>query len=69
MITFLVSLAVLIAGFALYGKLTEKVFCVDNRKTPAVLHPDGELGLGAHIPEHRDRQQRRRQQKQERSAL
>ena len=35
----------------------------------AVLHPDGELGLGAHIPEHRDRQQRRRQQKQERSAL
>ena len=34
MITFLVSLAVLIAGFALYGKLTEKVFCVDNRKTP-----------------------------------
>ena len=41
MITFLISLAVLLVGFALYSKLIEKVFCIDDRQTPAVAHPDG----------------------------
>ena len=35
----------------------------------AVLHPDGELGLGAEVREYRNRQQRRRQQEQKQSAL
>lgn len=35
----------------------------------AVLHPDGELGLGAHVRQHRDRQQGRRQQEQKQSVL
>ena len=33
MITFLISLVVLIVGFALYSKLIEKVFRVDDRQT------------------------------------
>ncbi len=41
MVTFLVSFVILIVGFALYGKLVERVFCIDGRKTPAVAHPDG----------------------------
>ena len=41
MITFLIALIVLLVGFALYSKLIEKVFCVDDRQTPAVAHPDG----------------------------
>ena len=41
MLTFLISLAVLLVGFALYSKLIEKVFCGDDRPTPAVAHPDG----------------------------
>lgn len=41
MITFIIALAILIAGYFLYGKLTERVFCPDDRPTPAVEHPDG----------------------------
>lgn len=41
MITFLISLVALLLGYALYSKLVEKVFCVDDRPTPAVAHPDG----------------------------
>lgn len=41
MITFLIALAVLICGYLLYGKLTERVFRPDDRPTPAVDHPDG----------------------------
>ena len=41
MITFLISLVVLIVGFALYSKLIEKVFRVDDRQTPAVVHAVG----------------------------
>ena len=41
MITFLIALIVLLVGFALYSKLIERVFCVDDRQTPAVAHPDG----------------------------
>ena len=41
MITFIISLIVLIAGYFLYGKLTEKIFVPDSRPTPAEAHPDG----------------------------
>lgn len=41
MITFFACLVVLIVGFFTYGKLIEKVFHIDDRQTPAVLHPDG----------------------------
>ncbi len=41
MTTFLIALAVLLCGYLLYGKLTERVFRPDDRPTPAVEHPDG----------------------------
>lgn len=41
MITFLIGLAILFAGGALYGKVCEKVFGPDDRKTPAVRLNDG----------------------------
>lgn len=41
MITFIIALATLLVGYFLYGKLTERVFCPDDRPTPAVEHPDG----------------------------
>lgn len=42
MTTFLISLAVLIGGYFIYGLLVEKVFGIDpKRLTPAVSHPDG----------------------------
>ena len=41
MITFFVSIAVLLFGFIVYGKFTEKVFNPDGRKTPAVALNDG----------------------------
>ncbi len=41
MITFFVCLALLIFGFLTYSKLVEKIFRVDGRQTPAVVHPDG----------------------------
>ena len=42
MTTFLISLAVLVAGYFVYGLLVEKVFGIDpKRLTPAVSHPDG----------------------------
>ena len=40
MITFLCALALLIGGYFLYGRLTERVFRPDDRPTPAVAHPD-----------------------------
>ena len=40
MISFLVALLVLLAGFFLYGKLTEKVFGPDDRKTPEIYIND-----------------------------
>ena len=40
MITFIISLAVLIFGYFLYGHLVERVFCPDNRNTPAVSKRD-----------------------------
>lgn len=41
MISFLVALAVLVFGYFTYGKLTEKVFGPDDRKTPAIAINDG----------------------------
>ena len=41
MITFLVSLVLLVAGYALYGRFVERVFGPDNRPTPAVAKADG----------------------------
>ncbi len=42
MITFLVSISLLIIGFVFYGKFIEKFFGADNTiKTPAVTHVDG----------------------------
>ena len=41
MLTFFISLAILIIGYVLYGKFVEKVFHPDDRQTPCVVHPDG----------------------------
>ena len=41
MISFLVALAALIAGYMVYGTLVDRVFGPSDRKTPAVLHNDG----------------------------
>lgn len=39
--TFFIALGVLIGGYFLYSRVAEKVFAIDDRKTPAVDHPDG----------------------------
>ena len=41
MISLLLSFAVLIAGYFLYGRVVEKVFAPDDRKTPAYTRQDG----------------------------
>ena len=41
MISFLVCLAILIAGYFVYGQVVEKVFGHDDRETPAVALEDG----------------------------
>lgn len=42
MISFFISIAVLILGYALYGKLAEHIFGVEkDRPTPAIANPDG----------------------------
>ena len=41
MISLLVSFVVLIAGYLLYGRVTEKIFSPDDRETPAVAVNDG----------------------------
>ena len=41
MYSFLISLAVLICGYLVYGRLTEKVFAPDDRQTPAYAINDG----------------------------
>ncbi len=41
MITFFCAIAVLLVGYALYGKFIERVFGPDDRPTPATTHPDG----------------------------
>ena len=41
MITFFVALALLIGGYLIYSRVSEKVFAIDDRKTPAIANPDG----------------------------
>ena len=41
MISLLLSLVVLLVGFAVYGRLTERIFAPDDRQTPAVAINDG----------------------------
>ena len=39
--TFFIAIVLLIGGYLVYSRLTEKVFRIDNRKTPAIANPDG----------------------------
>ena len=39
--TFFISLAALVGGYLIYSRVSEKVFAIDDRKTPAIDHPDG----------------------------
>ena len=41
MISLLLSLVVLLIGYAVYGRLTERVFAPDDRTTPAIAVNDG----------------------------
>ena len=41
MVTFFIALAALILGFAVYAKVVERLLPPDERKTPAIDHPDG----------------------------
>ena len=41
MITFFIALALLIGGYFVYSRVSEKVFAIDDRKTPAIANPDG----------------------------
>lgn len=41
MVTFFIALALLIGGYLVYSRVSEKVFSIDNRKTPAIANPDG----------------------------
>ena len=41
MLTFFVALALLIVGYLVYSRVSEKVFAIDDRKTPAIANPDG----------------------------
>lgn len=41
MVTFFIALFLLIGGYLIYSRVTEKVFAIDGRKTPAIANPDG----------------------------
>ncbi len=41
MITFLISLVVLVVGYVIYGTIVDRIFKPDDRVTPAMAHPDG----------------------------
>ena len=41
MISLLLSFAVLIIGYIVYGRLAEKIFAPDDRQTPAIAINDG----------------------------
>ena len=41
MVSLVISLLVLLAGFAVYGRITEKIFGPDDRETPATAVNDG----------------------------
>ena len=39
--TFFIALFILFGGYFIYSRVSEKVFAIDNRKTPAIANPDG----------------------------
>lgn len=41
MISFIIAVALLLAGYFIYGKIVEKNFGADDRPTPAITHADG----------------------------
>ena len=41
MVTFFIALSLLIGGYLIYSRVSEKVFAIDDRKTPAIANPDG----------------------------
>lgn len=41
MITFFIALALLIGGYFIYSRISEKIFGIDDRPTPAIANPDG----------------------------
>ena len=41
MVTFFIALALLIGGYLVYSRVSERVFAIDGRKTPAIANPDG----------------------------
>ena len=41
MATFFICLGILIIGYLVYSRISEKVFAIDDRKTPAISNPDG----------------------------
>lgn len=41
MVSFIVSLVILVIGYFIWGKVTEKTFAIDDRPTPAIASPDG----------------------------
>ena len=41
MISFIVSIIVLVCAYFVYGRIVEKVFSPDNRMTPAIALSDG----------------------------
>ncbi len=41
MISFLLSIAALVLGYLVYGRIVERIFGPDGRLTPAMRHPDG----------------------------
>lgn len=41
MISLIIAFAVLIIGYLVYGRVTEKIFSTDDRKTPAIAVNDG----------------------------
>ena len=45
MISLLLSLAVLVIGYLLYGRLTERIFSPDDRPTPAIAVNDKDKDL------------------------
>ena len=41
MITFFIAVIILIGGYLVYSRVSEKIFAIDDRKTPAMRNPDG----------------------------
>ena len=54
MITFTLCLLALIVGYFTYGRLMERVFGPDDRKTPALTKADGGLYSIAHLEDFHD---------------